>query len=454
MKSMVPLPRDRLVTVQQDAGRCHHADTPRAPTAADGMPNGFYLLLTTQFVSALADHALLVIAIGLLQHGGAAAWWIPILKVLHIGAYVALAPWAGLLADALPKARVMAAMNAVKLAGTAAMLAGLHPMLAFAAVGCGAAAYAPAKYGWVVEACSPGQLVRANAWIEVSVIGAALLGTALGGFLAGPWHTAWWRDSATAGGWAGGVLAGGSGLEAGLAAVLALYALAGLMNLALRDLQRRDAASPSGPGEVVHRFVDDNARFWRDPVGRLSLLATSLSWGFGAVLQFAVLRWAQSTLGLGLDTAAYLQAVVAIGLGCGAAAAGRWIALHQAGRVLPLGIVAGLLVAAGALAPTATSAAAVLVGVGALGGALVVPMNALLQHRGQQLVSAGRSIAVQGFNENLAVLAMLSGYAALVACEVDARAMVAGLGAGLAVAIGWLARRPSPAAPASARDGH
>ena len=450
---MVPLQRDRLVTVRHGAGRCHHADTPRAPTRADGMPNGFYLLLATQFVSALADHALLVVAIGLLQHSGAAAWWIPLLKVLHIGAYVALAPWAGSLADALPKARVMAAMNAVKLAGAAAMLAGLHPMLAFAVVGCGAAGYAPAKYGWVVEACSPGQLVRANAWIEVSVIGAALLGTALGGFLAGPWHTAWWRDSATVG-WAGGALAGGSGLGPGLAAVLALYALAGLMNLALRDLRRRDAAGRSRPGEVAHGFVDDNALFWRDPVARLSLLATSLSWGFGAVLQFAVLRWAQSTLGLGLDTAAYLQAVVAIGLGCGAAAAGRWVALHEAGRVLPLGIVAGLLVAVGALVPTATGAAALLVAVGALGGALVVPMNALLQHRGQQLVSAGRSIAVQGFSENLAVLAMLSGYAALVACEVDARAMVAGLGAGLAVAIGWLARRTLPAAPASARDGH
>lgn len=416
------------------------------------MPNGFYLLLATQFVSALADHALLVIAIGLLQHGGAAAWWIPLLKVLHIGAYVALAPWAGPLADALPKARVMAAMNAVKLAGAGAMLAGLHPMLAFAVVGCGAAAYAPAKYGWVVEACSPGQLVRANAWIEVSVIGAALLGTALGGFLAGPWHTAWWRESAAAGDWAGGGLAGGSGLVPGLGAVLALYALAGLMNLALRAAPPRLPANLSRPGELVRGFFGDNLHFWRDPVGRLSLLATSLFWGFGAVLQFAVLRWAQSTLGLGLHTAAYLQAVVAIGLGCGAAAAGRWLALHQASRVLPLGIVAGLLVAAGALVPSATGAAALLVAVGALGGALVVPMNALLQHRGQQLVSAGRSIAVQGFNENLAVLAMLGGYAALVACEVDARAMVAGLGTGLAAAIAWLARRPFPAASASARD--
>jgi hypothetical protein len=52
--------------------------------------------------------------------------------------------------------------------------------------------------------------------------------------------------------------------------------------------------------------------------------------------------------------------------------------------------------------------------VGGCAGFFVVPMNALLQHRGHVLMGAGHSIAVQNFNENIGVLVMLSFYALLV----------------------------------------
>jgi MFS family permease len=398
------------------------------------MPPGFHLLIAAQFVSALADNALLIVAIALLQQQGHPLWWAPLLKFNFTIAYVVLAPFVGPLADAWPKQRVMMAMNALKVVGVAALLAGLNPLAAFVVIGIGAAAYAPAKYGLVTEMVPPRQLVAANGWIEVSTVCAILLGAVLGGLLVSPWTAGW------AGAFAQRHWPGQGALQVAAALLLGAYALAALLNLGIPGSGARYRRAHRAPLALWRAFWRAQRRLWADAEGGLSMAVTTLFWGVAAVLQFAVLRWAGEHLGLPLDQAAYLQAVVAVGIVAGAALAARHVALAAAARVLPLGVLMGALVP---LVDSWPVALPLLAGVGALGGALVVPLNALLQHRGHVLLSAGRSIAVQNFNENLSVLVMLAAYAGLLKAGVDIRSLMAGLGAmvaGLVAALVWRER--------------
>jgi MFS family permease len=395
------------------------------------MPPGFHLLIAAQFVSALADNALLIVAIAMLQQQALPAWMAPLLKFSFTIAYVLLAPLVGPLADAHAKARLMMAMNALKVVGVLALLAGAHPLVAFAVIGIGAAAYAPAKYGLVTELVPPRRLVAANGWIEVATVCAILLGAVLGGVLVGPWATQGLQHLWPA----------QSPLNLAAALLLAVYALAAVLNLGLPDSGARYRRAHRAPRALLRSFWRAQRRLWRDAEGALSMAATTLFWGAAAVLQFAVLKWAVDVLGLGLDRAALLQAVVAVGVVVGAALAARWVPLAQAARVLPLGVVMGLLVPLVGWVDDWVMALPLLLAVGALGGALVVPLNALLQHRGHGLLTAGRSIAVQNFNENLSVLVMLAVYAGLLALDIDIRRLMAGLGGVVAVLVAMLAWR-------------
>jgi MFS transporter, LPLT family, lysophospholipid transporter len=185
----------------------------------------------------------------------------------------------------------------------------------------------------------------------------------------------------------------------------------------------------------VRDFAGANRVLWRDREGGLSLAVTTLFWGVGATLQFVVLRWASEQLRLPLSQAAYLQGVVAIGVVAGAAIAGRFVPLGAAPRMLVFGVLLGLCMPLLAVVDSLALAVPLLVVVGAVGGLLVVPLNALLQHRGCQLLTAGRSIAVQGFNENASVLALLATYAALVALDLPLRTLMSGFGLAIALAI-------------------
>ena len=392
------------------------------------MPPGFHLLIAAQFVSALSDNALLIVAIALLQQQGHPAWWAPLLKFSFTIAYVVLAPFVGPLADAIPKARLMMVMNALKVLGVVALLAGVNPLAAFALIGIGAAAYAPAKYGLVTELVPARRLVAANGWIEVATVCAVLLGAGLGGVLVSPFATALsarlWPAQAP--------------LQAAMALLLAGYALAALLNLGLPDSGARYRRAHRAPRALLRSFTRAQVRLWRDPEGGLSMAVTTLFWGAAAVLQFAVLRWATDVLVLPLDQAAYLQATVAVGIVAGAAYAGRRCSLAQATGVLPLGVVMGAVVPLVALVDSWLLALPLLAIVGALGGALVVPLNALLQHRGHALLTAGRSIAVQNFNENLSVLLMLALFAGAMALQIDIRVVISAIGAIVASVVAWL----------------
>ena len=403
------------------------------------MPAGFHLLIAAQFASALADNALLIVTMALLVEQGYVAWWAPMLKFGFTVSYVVLAPFIGPLADSMPKARLMAWMNGVKLLGATLLCLGLHPVAGYALVGLGAAAYAPAKYGLITELVPTRRLVAANGWIEVSVVCAALLGTVAGGVLVSPWLVTGsaaralngWLSQATT-----GTLQSAYLLSLGV--VLLTYATASLLNLRLPDSGATYARASQGLGGMVADFRSGNRTLWRDASGGLSLAATTLFWGVGATLQFAVLRWAGDVLHLTLDRAAYLQAAVAVGVIAGAGLAGRLIPLSAAHRVLPLGVLLGLMLGVVASVDSLLWAVVLLTTVGAIGGLLVVPLNALLQHRGCTLLSAGRSIAVQGFNENASVLAMLAIYGALTAAEAPIVPLLYGFGLLIAAAMAAL----------------
>ena len=397
------------------------------------MPASFLLLLAAQFASALADNALLIVTIDLLQQRAMPGWLAPLLKVAFIAAYVLLAPFVGPLADAVCKARLMTCMNAVKICGVLALIAGAHPVWAFLIVGLGAAAYAPAKYGLATELVRPDQLVAANAWIETAAVTAVLLGTGLGGFLVGPWLPAH----------VGPAL--GPTLPS-LLVLLGVYLLAGALNLGVPDSGVRRGVGSLRPHAMLVDFARDNRRLWNDPDGGLSLAVTTIFWGVGATLQFALLRWARETMHLSLAHASFLQAAVAVGVIAGAIAAGRWVPLTQARRMLHAGVLFGVLMIAVPFVDDLALATVLLIVVGGVGGLMVVPLNALLQDRGNALLSAGRSIAVQGGNENASVLACLGVYTLLAALDVPLVVLMAGLGVCVASALALLLLRQRRAA--------
>jgi len=373
------------------------------------MKKGFSTIMSAQFFSSLADNALFVAAVELLRMGGSPEWQRAALVPMFALFYVLLAPFVGAFADALPKGRVMFVSNSIKVVGCLMMLFGSHPLLSYAVVGLGAAAYSPAKYGILTELLPPSQLVKANGWIEGLTISSIILGVLLGGQLIAP-HIA---GPLLALDVPGLDLAIDTAPDAAIAAIVFLYVAAALFNLwiprteAPLQLFRRDLRF------LVRDFADCNTRLWNDKLGQISLATTTLFWGVAGNLRYIVLAWAAAALGYGTTQASSLVGVVAIGTAVGAVVASVAMKLDGATRVIPLGTVMGVLVIGMVFIDTLWVAVPFLVMVGALGGFLVVPMNALLQHRGHNLMGAGRSIAVQNFNEQACILGLGAFYAGM-----------------------------------------
>jgi MFS family permease len=395
------------------------------------MKRGFYTIMAAQFFSSLADNALLIAAIALLIEMHAPDWMKPLLKLFFTISYVLLAPFVGSFADSMPKGRVMLITNAIKVIGCAMMFASVHPLLAYAVVGFGAAAYSPAKYGILTELLPPEKLVAANGWIEGTTVGSIILGTVLGGVLISP------RIS-------GGLLAIDlpyidTGIdtpaESAIAVIAAVYALAALFNFRIPDTGARYPRQQRNPVRLISDFAKCLSMLWRDKLGQISLAVTTMFWGAGATLQFIVLKWAEVQLGMPLSKAAILQGVVAVGVAIGAVVAARFVPLRGSLRVLPFGVAMGVLVPLMTLVHELSIAYPLLVLIGAMAGFFVVPMNALLQHRGHVLMSAGHSIAVQNFNENLAVLLMLGLYALMINFNWHINTVITLFGSTVAVAM-------------------
>jgi MFS family permease len=376
------------------------------------MHRTYYLLLIVQFISTIADNAFLIVAIARVIEMASAEWLTPVLKIGFTVFYVLLAPFVGPLADAIPKGRVMILANSLKVGAVLLLLGATDPLLALLFGGLGAAIYAPAKYGLITELLPAKHLVRANGYFESATVTGVIFGTVLGGVLVSPVMP--YVELPTS---ISNFPAGSTQLIAGMLGLLVLNTLAMVLSLGVADSGKRYPPHSLHPLVVVRRFFQENAILWRDPLGGVSMSVTTLLWGVGAVLQLIVLRWAQEALDLTLAQGAYLQGVTALGAIAGAILASRFVPLHRAQHVLPLGIAIGLTFPLMLAVQTVPIAIALLILLGTLAGFFIVPMNALLQHRGCSLLTAGRSIAVQGFNENGGMLALLALYALATAAQ-------------------------------------
>ncbi|MBU3651195.1 MAG: lysophospholipid transporter LplT [Limnohabitans sp.] len=408
------------------------------------MKRGFYTIMSAQFFSSLADNALFVAAVELLKAEGAPEWQRAALVPMFALFYVVLAPFVGAFADSRPKGDVMLISNSIKVVGCLMMLFGTHPLLAYAVVGLGAAAYSPAKYGILTELLPASQLVKANGWIEGLTIGSIILGVLLGGQLVGPVIAP--------------VLLGldvplfDTGIdlppEGAICVLVLIYMLAAWFNTripltgAAMVPMRRDPERSLGYNllALLPDFVSCNRRLWQDKLGQISLATTTLFWGVSGNLRYIVLAWAAAALGYTTTQASGLVGVVAIGTAVGAVAASMRTRLEHAPTLMPLGIGMGVLVLAMNAIDQLWLAVPFLILLGGLGGYLVVPMNALLQHRGHNLMGAGRSIAVQNFNEQLCILGLGGGYTLFTGMGLSSFGAITGFGL-LVASVMWLIQR-------------
>jgi MFS family permease len=365
---------------------------------------GFIPLLIAQFLSALADNALLFAAIALLAQINSPHWHQPLLLQFFVISYIILAPFVGGIADAYPKGRVMFYSNAIKFIGSLSMLLGMQPLYAYAIVGVGAAAYSPAKYGILTELLPPKELVMANGWMEGSTVFAIILGSIIGGALAQ-------FDPLVA-----------------IIIITGLYLLAAIFNRYIPALPVDHKLPKKNPLYMIKDFWHAFKILWKDPEGQLSLAVTTLFWGAGASLRLIVIAWAGYALQFNLEESTRLTAMVAFGIAIGSVIAARYISLKDSVRVLPAGILMGGFVMTMTIIHDWQIAALIFLFIGALSGFFIVPLNALLQHRGHILIGAGHSIAVQNFNENIGILLLSGTYTWMVREEFSINTIILLLG--------------------------
>jgi LPLT family lysophospholipid transporter-like MFS transporter len=398
------------------------------------MKKGFFTIMAAQFFSSLADNALFVAAVELLRSSGAAEWQRAALVPMFALFYVVLAPFVGAFADAMPKGKVMFMSNTIKVVGCLLMLSGTHPLLAYAVVGLGAAAYSPAKYGILTELLPPSQLVKANGWIEGLTITSIILGVVLGGQLMGkvvsPHLLAFDLPLIDTG--------VDTPAEGAIASLVILYVLAAAFNLRIPRTATPLQPFPEQTLSLVGDFVRCNRRLWQDKLGQISLATTTLFWGVSGNLRYIVLAWAGVALGYDTTKASALVGVVAVGTAVGAVVASMKMKLDKATAVIPLGVAMGVLVLGMNFLRDITPTVPFMILLGGLGGFLVVPMNALLQHRGHSLMGAGRSIAVQNFNEQACILAMGGLYSLLTHSGLSAYGAITAFGLFVAVSMGLI----------------
>jgi MFS transporter, LPLT family, lysophospholipid transporter len=400
------------------------------------MKRGFYTIMSAQFFSSLADNALFVGAVQLLRSSGSPEWQQAALVPMFALFYVVLAPFVGAYADAFPKGRVMLYSNGIKVFGCLMMLFGTHPLMAYAVVGLGAAAYSPAKYGILTELLPASQLVKANGWIEGLTISSIILGVLLGGQLVSPMvsHHLLSFDFPL-------IDTGiNSPPEAAIAVLIVVYSVAAWFNTRIPDTGVTMRAMPKNLATLLPDFWRCNIRLWQDRLGQISLSTTTLFWGVSGNLRYIVLAWASAALGYSVTQASALVGVVAIGTAVGAIAASMRMRLEHAVNVMPLGIAMGVLIIFLNFITNVWVAAPFLILLGGLGGFLVVPMNALLQHRGHNLMGAGRSIAVQNFNEQACILGLGAFYTLSTGLGLSAFGAITVFGVVVAGFMWWIKR--------------
>jgi LPLT family lysophospholipid transporter-like MFS transporter len=432
MKGREPMPRSSNPFAAADPTLA------QAPmSAAQPMARGFSTILAAQFFSSLGDNALLFAAIALLKSVDAPAWQIPVLQQFFVFAFILLAPFVGAYADALPKGQAMFISNSIKMAGCLAMLLGLHPLMAYGFVGLGAALYSPAKYGILTEYLPVERLVWANGWMEGLTVAAIILGAIVGGLLVGASAEELIVPQLNALAFSGGI---DTAPEFAILVILGIYLIAAVLNCFIPKLAIEHALTHRDPVSLVREFRQSFLMLWKDSLGQVSLAVTSLFWGAGTCLRFVILAWSAVALHFDLEQGTQLTALVAVGLAIGSVIAARSVPVVHAVKVLPLGMLMGLTVLAMVWVTDWRIASLLLIAIGTLAGSFLIPMNALLQHRGHLLMGSGRSIAVQNFNENMSILLMLGAYSLMIRIGFSIQVVVVAFGLFIALSMALIHR--------------
>jgi LPLT family lysophospholipid transporter-like MFS transporter len=387
----------------------------QAAAASRLWSRGLIATLCAQFLSALADNALIFAALALVHKESYPNWTGPLLQEFFIVTYVVLAPFVGAFADMHPKGRVLLYANVVKLAGALGMCLKLNPFLSYAIVGAGAAAYSPAKYGILTELTSPQLLVKANSLIESATIASILLGAVSGGVL-----TDW-------------------SIEGALVAIAACYAAAGVSTLLIPRLKAARRRASFAAGASIKAFAAQTGSFLKSPTMRAALIGTGIFWGAGAALRFLLIAWVPAAFNITKSSVpGYLTGMVAAGIAVGAVLAGRFVKVQSAHRALPAGILLGIGVSLLPLIHRLPAAFLLMAFVGICSGFLVVPLDAVLQKRGNERGGVGSAVAIQNLFENLCMLVFMSAYAAAIGAGVPVNIIALGFGVLIAVSMATL----------------
>lgn len=357
------------------------------------MNKDIYRVLTTQFLTAFADNAVLFTAVTLvMQDMARGSWYIPALQAAFLIAFVLLAPWVGRFADARPKPRVLFGANIVKALGAGLLFMQVEPLIAYALIGLGAAMYSPAKYGILPEMVDETSLVKANGWIEGSTILAILGGTVIGAAVS--------EQSVTL----------------ALLMIMALYILSALVAMTIRH----KLIAKNKEGYATNDFYQQMRGLLVSPRARFATLGVSLFWASATVLRVLLVAWAPVVLFIYSTTQiALLTMFVAFGIAVGSLLVPRLIPMAYLRRARMAAYLMGVVVVLLATMDNAWLVRFALFMAGVCGGLFVVPVNAALQEIGHKTIGSGGAVAIQNFFENLAMLVASGVYSYVAGVGVD-----------------------------------
>ncbi|OTQ59969.1 lysophospholipid transporter LplT [Gilliamella sp. A7] len=376
---------------------------------------GMAATMLAQFFSAFADNAIFFAILAFIKQLHYPEWSQSALQIGFVIPFILLSPFVGQFADSMSKGKAMMIANGVKLLGAAIICLNINPFLGYFLVGVGAAGYSPAKYGILGELTSGDNLVKANGLIEASTIAAILLGSLAGGHIAD------------------------LDITLALLTCVVMYGLAVIANIFIPKL-------PAARQDIEWKFmsmIKDFAKTFKiifnNKQALYTLLGTSLFWGAGITLRFLLISWVPIVLGItDNSTPTNLNAVVAIGIVIGAALASALVSISNTLRCIPAGILMGFAVIAFTLQSNMISSYILLVVIGALGGYFLVPLNALIQKMGKELVGAGSVISIQNLSEYSAMMIMLSAYTLAVAGGLSVITIGVGFGMLFAILIAFV----------------
>ncbi len=376
---------------------------------------GMAATMLAQFFSAFADNAIFFAILAFIKQLHYPEWSQSALQIGFVIPFILLSPFVGQFADSMSKGKAMMIANGVKLLGAALICLNINPFLGYFLVGVGAAGYSPAKYGILGELTSGDNLVKANGLIEASTIAAILLGSLAGGHIAD------------------------LNITLALLTCVVMYGLAMIANIFIPKL-------PAARQDIEWKFmsmIKDFAKTFKiifnNKQALYTLLGTSLFWGAGITLRFLLISWVPVVLSItDNSTPTNLNAVVAIGIVVGAGLASATVSISNTLRCIPAGILMGLAVIAFTLRSHMISSYILLVVIGALGGYFLVPLNALIQKIGKELVGAGSVISIQNLSEYSAMMIMLSAYTLAVAGGLSVITIGVGFGMLFAILIAFV----------------